>query len=65
MFSYKIVNRVFGYVLVDESEMFVNFYEKEGVSRLPRSVFLVEVGPLNNDCAAFVGHFKNYVFAFF
>ena len=29
-----------------------------------QSSLLVEVGPLNNDCAAFVGRFTNYVCVF-
>ena len=32
---------------------------------MPQSFFLVEVGPPNNNCAAFVGRFNDYVFAFF
>ena len=30
---------------------------------LPRSISLVEVGPRNNQSAAFVGRFENYVSA--
>ena len=32
---------------------------------MPRSFFLVEVSPPNNNCAAFVGRFNDYIFAFF
>ena len=53
MFSYKIVNRILDNVMVDESETF------GGVRKLPQSFFLVEVGPSNNDCAAFVSRFGN------
>ena len=35
------------------------------MGKLPQSFFLVEVGPPNNNCAAFVGRFNDYVFAFF
>ena len=49
---------------MDESEIFVNFCIKGGVRKLPQSSLLVEVGPLNNDCAAFVGRFNNYVCVF-
>ena len=57
LYSYKIVNRFFGNVnvLVDESEIFVNFGIKRGIRKLPQSYFLVEVGPPNDDCSAFVG----------
>ena len=48
LISYKIVNRVFDNVLVDESEIFVNFC-KRGIRKLPQSFSLVEVGPPNND----------------
>ena len=53
LFSYKIVNRVFDNSLVDESEILVR--------KLPLSFSLVEVGPPNNDCTAFVGRFDSYV----
>ena len=39
------------------------FSIKRGVRKLPQSFFLVEVGPPNNQSAAFVGRFDNYVFA--
>ena len=45
--------------MVDESETFVDFCTKGGVRKLPQSFFLVEVGPSNNDCAAFVSRFGN------
>ena len=32
---------------------------------MPQSFFLVEVSPSNNNCAAFVGRFNDYIFAFF
>ena len=35
----------------------------KGVGKLPQSFFLVEIGPPNNQSAAFVGCFDNYVFA--
>ena len=35
LFSYIIVKRIFGNVLVDESEIFVNFSIKGGVGKLP------------------------------
>ena len=65
LFSNKIVNRIFDNVLLDQSEIFVHFSIKGGVRRLPQGFFLVEVGPPNNNCAAFVGRFNDYVFAFF
>ena len=42
MFSYKIVNRIFENVLVDESDIFVNFCIKGGVKKLLQRFFLVE-----------------------
>ena len=51
--------------MVDESETFVDFCTKGGVRKLPESFFLVEVGPSNNDCAAFVSRFGNCYCVFF
>ena len=48
-----VVYRVFDDVLVDESETFVNFFITRGVRKLPQSLFLVEFGLPNNDCASF------------
>ena len=55
LFSFKIEKRIFNNVLVNESEIFVNFGIKRGIRKLPKSYFLVEVGPPNDDCSAFVG----------
>ena len=40
---------IFDSVLVNQSELFVNLSIKGGVTKLPQSFFLVEVGPPNNN----------------
>ena len=47
------------------SEIFVDLNIKGGFRKLPQSFFLVEVSQSNNSCAAFVGRFNDYIFAFF
>ena len=49
-------------LLVSESEIFIDLSIKRGVRKLPQSFFLVEVGPPNNQSAAFVGRFEYYAF---
>ena len=50
--------------LVEVRSLSTDFRIKIGVSKLPQSFFLVEVGPPSNQSAAFVGRFYNYVSAF-
>ena len=63
MFDYKVVNSALDNLLISGSEIFIDFSIKRGVRKLPQKFFLVEVGPLNNQSAAFVGRFDNWVFA--
>ena len=48
-------------LLIFGSEIFIDFSIKRGVRKLPRSFFLVEVGLPNNQSAAFVGRFENFL----
>ena len=57
--SYKVVNSALDNLLISGSEIFIEFSIKRGVRKLPQSFFLVEVGPPNNQRAAFVGRFDN------
>ena len=50
-------------LLVIGNEIFIDLSIKRGVGKLPQSFFLVEVGPPNNQSAAFVARFDNYVSA--
>jgi len=63
LLDYKIVNSALDNLLVSGGEIFIDFSIKKGVRKLPQSFFLVEVGPPNNQSAAFVGRLDNYVFA--
>ena len=63
LFDYKVVNGTLDNFLVSGSEIFIDFSIKRGVRKLPQSISLVEVGPRNNQSAAFVGRFENYVSA--
>ena len=57
MFDYQVVNSALDNLLVSGSEIFIDFSIKRGARKLPQSFFLVEVGPPNNQSAAFVGRF--------
>jgi len=50
-------------LLVRGGEIFIDLCIKIVIRKLPQSFFLVEVGPPNNQSAAFAGRFDNYVFA--
>ena len=67
MFSlkYEMINRIFDNVLVIKVRSLSTLAIKGGARKLPQSFFLTEVGPPNNNRAAFVGRFNDYVFAFF
>ena len=56
LFDYKVVKSALDNFLVIGSEIFIDFSMKRGVRKLLQSFFLVEVGPPNNQSAAFVGH---------
>ena len=60
-FGYKVANSALDNLLVIGSEIFIYFSIQRGVRKLPQSFFLVEVGLPNNQSAAFVGRFDNYV----
>jgi len=59
----KIVNSALENLLVSGGEIFIDFSIKRGVRKLPQRFLLVEVGPQNNQSAAFIGRLDNYVFA--
>ena len=59
LFDYKVVNNALDNLLISGSEIFIDLSIKRGVRKLPQSFFLVEVGPPNNQSAAFVGRFDN------
>ena len=63
MFDYKIVNSALDNLLVSGGGIVMDLSIKKGLRKLPQSFFLVEVGPPNNQSAAFVGRLDNYVFA--
>ena len=63
LFGYKVVNTALDKLLVSESEISIDFSIKRGVRKLPQSFSLVELDPPNNQSAAFVGRFDNYVSA--
>ena len=63
MFDYKVINSALDNLLVSGGEIFIDFSVKRGVRKLPQSFFLVKVGPRNDQSAAFVGRFDNYIFA--
>ena len=44
----SVVNSALGNLLVSGSEIFFDLSLKRGISKLPQSFFLVEVGPPNN-----------------
>ena len=46
-------------LLISGSEIFIDLCIKRDVRKLPQNFFLVEVGPTNNQSAAFVGRFDN------
>ena len=58
-FDYKVINSALDNLLVSGSEIFFPFRIKRGVRKLPQSFFLVEVGPPNDQSAAFVDRFDN------
>ena len=60
-FLFKVVKSAIDNFLIGGSEIFIDFNIKRCVRKLPQRFFLVEVGPLNNQSATFVGH--NYVSA--
>ena len=53
MFDYKVVNSALDNLLVIGSEIFIDFSIKRGIRKLAQSLFLVEVGPPNDQSAAF------------
>ena len=61
MFDYKVVNSALDNLLVSGGDISIDLSIKRGVRKLPQSFFLVKVGPPNNQSAAFVGRFDNYV----
>ena len=63
LFDYKFVNSDLDNLLVSGGEIFIDHSIKRGVRKLPQSFFLVKVGPPNDQSAAFVGRFDNYIFA--
>ena len=63
MFDYKVINSALDNLLVSGGEIFIDLSIKRGVRKLPQSFFLVKVGPPNDQSAAFVGRFDNYIFA--
>ena len=63
LFDYKFVNSDLDNLLVSGGEIFIDLSIKRGVRKLPQSFFLVKVGPPNDQSAAFVGRFDNYIFA--
>ena len=63
LFDYKVVKSALDNYMVSGSEFLIDFIMKRGVRKLPQSFFLAEVGPPNNQSAAFVGRFENYVSA--
>ena len=62
MFDYKVVNSALDNLLVSGGEIFIDFSVKSGVRKLSQSFFLVKVGPPNDQSAAFVGRFDDYIF---
>ena len=63
LFDYKVVNSALDNLFVIGSEIFIDLSIKRRVRKLPQSFFLIEVGLRNNQSAAFVGRFDNYVSA--
>ena len=63
LLDYKVINSALDNLLVSGGEIFIDFSIKRGVRKLPQSFFLVKVGPPNDQSAAFVGRFDNYIFA--
>ena len=63
LFDYKVVHSALENLLASRGEIFIVFSIKRGVRKLPQSFFFVKVGPPNDQSAAFVGRFDNYIFA--
>ena len=59
--DYKVVTSSLHNLLVSGSEIFIDLSVKRGVRKFPQTFLLVEVGPPNNQSAAFVGRFDNWV----
>ena len=57
--SYLTIRSLIVLLTICGSEVFIDFSIKIGVRKLLQSFFLVEVGPPNNQSAAFVGRFDN------
>ena len=59
MLDYEVVNSALDNFWVSGSEIFINLSIKGGVRKLRQSFLLIEVGPPNNHCTAFVGRFDS------